>query len=673
MSNTNDDSHKKDLNFYLDPLLIDLNIVKRIGIEKDTNSIIVEAHNHIILQTIDRLSFSNNTAKPIKKQLEEVLIGFQKEEKKKIANSIITCINRNTDKVSKYCKEYCSSEPSDFSEEGIVDSLVKLALNPENTKSLFIDQNEKPHAAVMVGTDRHLEIFPVYSSKFKRYLSKLYRSNFGSCISDSSLNTVITNLAAEAEFNGEVIPLHLRVAWGSDVNRCNGDCIYYDMSDVQRKIIEISIDGWKIIDRKNDSAPILFRKYNQQPLVEPSRNYPANIFDQFLNLTNVKNPKHRQLIKVYIISTLIPEIDHIILTTYGPKGAAKSFLLELIKKMIDPTKPTLLTLHGNIDQFIQQVNHNYLNYYDNVKFIPYWLSDEICKAVTGIGHTKRQLFTDDDDIIYEHKRCLGLNGINVALTESDALDRSLFVELEEIDEEKRRKEEDLWKEFERIKPQVLGYILDVLVKAMQIKQTLHLQKLPRMADFAEWSEAISQALGYPPMSFIEVYAENRNEINIIAVNESAVGSLVVKYILDHEKQFGLITKVEFDTQELYKTLIEFAGSNEIDIRGREFPKNAGSLVRKINTIIPNLKSVYGIIIKVGRNTDTNTSTISISRKNKKLDIDNIFSGGSELSEAKNTISYDDKNKEDFDSEIHDNVDLDDSTSFENPDNDKSEK
>lgn len=71
--------------------------------------------------------------------------------------------------------------------------------------------------------------------------------------------------------------------------------------------------------------------------------------------------------------------------------------------------------------------------------IPYWLSDEICKAVTGIGHTKRKLYSDDEDIIYEHKRCISLNGINVALTEPDALDRSIFIELEEIDDDKRRK------------------------------------------------------------------------------------------------------------------------------------------------------------------------------------------------------------------------------------------
>jgi len=301
------------------------------------------------------------------------------------------------------------------------------------------------------------------------------------------------------------------------------------------------------------------------------------------------------------------------LTTYGPKGSAKSFLLELIKKIVDPTKPLLLTLHRNVDQFIQQVDHNYINYYDNVEFIPQWLSAEICKAVTGSGHTKRELYTDDNDIVYEHKRCLGLNGIYVALTKADALDRSIAIELEDIDEDKRKKESDLWSEFEKIKPQVFAYILDIIVKAMQIKETLNLKKLPRLADFAEWGEAISQAMRYLPMSFVEIYKENRNEQNIVAVTENPTSYILLQYILDIEKEEGSLKKIQFDPQQLNKALIDYAGDKEIKIDYRQFPNNAASLVKKIKTVIPNFKAGYGINIDIGRSKD-NTSTITIYRK-----------------------------------------------------------
>ena len=366
-------------------------------------------------------------------------------------------------------------------------------------------------------------------------MSRLFRENEGGkVIGKDAIENALNALAAEAEFDGKTIPLQLRVAWGQVENRAKPGSIYYDMTDSQRRIIEISGDKWRIISGSDADAPILFRRHNQIAQVEPDRNYPESIFDQFLNLTNVSRKNHRYLITVYIILLFVPEIDHVILTTYGPHGAAKSFLLSLIKMLVDPSKPVLLTLLRNIPEFIQQVNHNYLAFYDNVKYIPYWLSDELCKAVTGVGHTKRKLYSDDDDIIYEHRRCISINGINVALTEPDALDRSLFIELLGIDELTRREKEDLLARFEKIKPKLLGYIFNIIVKAMHIKPTLKLSRLPRMADFARWGEAISRAMGYDDFAFIEAYTENRNEQNIIAVEENIVGSLFVKFYLDYE-------------------------------------------------------------------------------------------------------------------------------------------
>ena len=59
------------------------------------------------------------------------------------------------------------------------------------------------------------------------------------------------------------------------------------------------------------------------------------------------------------------------------------------------------------------MNHNYIAFYDNLIYTPSWLSDEVCKAVTGVGSTKRKLYSDDDDIVYEYKQVIGFNGINL--------------------------------------------------------------------------------------------------------------------------------------------------------------------------------------------------------------------------------------------------------------------
>ena len=169
-------------------------------------------------------------------------------------------------------------------------------------------------------------------------------------------------------------------------------------------------------------------------------------------------------------------------------------------------------------------------YYDNVRGTPDWLSDEACKAVTGVGQTKRKLFTDDDDIIYEYKRCLGFNGINLALTEPDALDRSMMIDLETIDKSKRRQESEIIAEFQSLRSDLLGYIFDTLVKALQIKPTLRLQNLPRMADFAIWGEAIARAMEYHDMKFLNAYYENIGKQNIEAVESNILGQTILRFI-----------------------------------------------------------------------------------------------------------------------------------------------
>jgi hypothetical protein len=66
------------------------------------------------------------------------------------------------------------------------------------------------------------------------------------------------------------------------------------------------------------------------------------------------------------------------------------------------------------------------------------------------------------------------------------LDRSILKEFERISDEQRKEESKVEAEFEEMKPKLLGYSFDVLVKSLRIKPTVQLHNLPRMADFAVW-------------------------------------------------------------------------------------------------------------------------------------------------------------------------------------------
>src|SRR5207247_4388715 len=69
-------------------------------------------------------------------------------------------------------------------------------------------------------------------------------------------------------------------------------------------------------------------------------------------------------------------------------------------------------------------------------------------------------------------------------------------------------ETELWREFENARPRMLGALLDTVVHGLRSLGRVHLDRLPRMADFALWAAACETAL-WPAGTFARAYAANR--------------------------------------------------------------------------------------------------------------------------------------------------------------------
>ena len=123
-----------------------------------------------------------------------------------------------------------------------------------------------------------------------------------------------------------------------------------------------------------------------------------------------------------------------------------------------------------------------------------------------------------------------ISGINNWLTEPDALDRSIIVELKRPPDDLRKEETEVEAKFEELRPKLFGYILDILVKTLQIKPEIRLTKLDRMADFEVWGEAISRSMGYEPMEFVNAYRENIGIQNIEAIENHLLAQVVIKFV-----------------------------------------------------------------------------------------------------------------------------------------------
>jgi hypothetical protein len=131
----------------------------------------------------------------------------------------------------------------------------------------------------------------------------------------------------------------------------------------------------------------------------------------------------------------------------GEQGSAKTVLSKLLKALIDPNAAPVRALSREQRELMIAANNSYLLAFDNLSGLPHWLSDALCRLATGGSFAVRQLYTDDEEVLFEASRPILLNGIEDVISRPDLGDRAIFLSLAPIAETDRRPEADLWREF----------------------------------------------------------------------------------------------------------------------------------------------------------------------------------------------------------------------------------
>jgi hypothetical protein len=293
--------------------------------------------------------------------------------------------------------EASQEEPSQTSETQPV-RLVNLALEHAE---LFHDRASTPYMRIQHNGSQ--QIYRCGSRGGKRWLSRLFFEAEDRAANTTALAEAVQLLEAKALFDGEPFELHNRVAEKDGT-------IWYDLTDEKWRAIRITSDGWAIID----VPPILFLRHEHQTAqVEPVAGGDINRLFEFIAITD---EQIRLLLKVWLVACFIPSIPHPVPVLHGPQDSGKSSAFRILRRLIDPSLLEGLSLPRDHNELIQMLSHHWMALFDNVDTIQPWQSDVLCRAVTGEGFSKRQLFTDDEDVIYCIRRCIGLNGINIAAT-----------------------------------------------------------------------------------------------------------------------------------------------------------------------------------------------------------------------------------------------------------------
>jgi hypothetical protein len=241
------------------------------------------------------------------------------------------------------------------------------------------------------------------------------------------------------------------------------------------------------------------------PLPLPERGGSIETLNSFLNLASRND---FVLIVAWLLAALRSRGPYRVLAISGEQGSAKTVLSKLLKALIDPNAAPVRALSREERELMIAANNGYLLAFDNLSGLPHWLSDALCRLATGGSFAVRQLYTDDDEVLFEAARPILLNGIEEVVSRPDLGDRAIFLTLAPIGEAHRRPESELWREFELARPRILGALLDAMVHGLRAKGRVHLERLPRMADFALWATACETAL-WPAGTFACAYAANR--------------------------------------------------------------------------------------------------------------------------------------------------------------------
>jgi hypothetical protein len=415
----------------------------------------------------------------------------------------------------------------------------------------------------------------------------------GKAANSEASKTAQNTLEARALFDAEERRVELRVARFEDA-------IWYDLSDEAWRAVKITPDG-----RSIEAAPAFFRRYGvTAPQVEPSRNGNLRRLPDFVNLNDDAD---KALFQIYAATCLVPDIPHPLTIFHGEKGAAKTTAMRVLRRVVDPSQHDLIGMSRSLQDLEIVLSHNYMPSFDNLDFLQGSQSNLLCSACTGGGISKRELYSDEDEIILSFRRCVTLNGINVVASRADLLDRSLLFELNRIEPENRKEESVFWREFEEALPEIMGGLFDTLSKAMAIYPTLDLKDLPRMADFARWGCAVAEALGIGRDKFLEYYKENIAASNQEAINANPIATAIVAFMDTIPEN-----KKELTMSDLYHELGQVALSEHIDTSpgNKAWPKASTVLSKRLKHIISNLLDV-GISVKIYKATSGKNKNRSI--------------------------------------------------------------
>ncbi len=487
------------------------------------------------------------------------------------------------------------AEPRD----GAARKLIQLG---QRNTHLFHDERETPHAAI--GTDDCRRIVSVTSATFTTFLSGIFYRATGRAANSEALTSARRVLSHKAVFEGPRYPLSNRFAF-------HDGAAWIDLANEKQEAVKVTAEGWTV-----ERPPILFRRFRRQAaLPKPATSGDMKKLSGFLN---TREHEDALLALVWPVAAMLGHVPRPVLDFHGPQGSAKTTAAKMLRLLTDPSVAPTSYLSQKDDELALCLESNAVPLFDNVTHISTRQGEILCAAVTGAGFSKRELFTDSDEILYSYQRAIIITGINVATVAPDLLDRFLLLQLNRLDRTARLSEAALWRAFDAAAPAIFAGMLDALSTAMRLYQGIaeKTETLERMADFCLWGAAIAEALGFGADAFFAAYTKNVSAQTEEVLEADPVARAVRELIAKRGAWTGTVS-------ELLKLFRETHGD---ETKTDGWPKRADGLSRRIRTLEATFAEV-GISVRWSREGEARTRTLFLGRTMEEKPKSSSFASG----------------------------------------------
>jgi len=429
--------------------------------------------------------------------------------------------------------------------------------------------------ATIPASDGHLENHPLKSRAIRDWLSGLLYREENRVPKGSAVADAISVLGGKARFDGEVHPVYVRFA------ECE-EKIYLDLGGDEWRAVEIDADGWRVIP--STEVPVKFRRAKGfMELPEPTDD---GSLEDLRKILNIPVGSDWMLIKSWLMQSFRPRGPYPILIVDGEQGSGKSWLGRILRGIVDPNKSPLRQPPQNTRDLMIAASNSWLVIYDNLSGLPKWLGNSLCIISTGGGLSTRELYTDDEEALFDVMRPIILNSITELTNRPDLLDRSILISLPRIKAGDRKTEKEIESELERIRPGVLGAILDAVSCGLKELPNMTLEDKPRMADFAVWAAACGEALGWDDGEFMETFKKNQKVSKKALIENDVFATALYKFIMS-----GKDDAVFENTISFLLTALEGRANLTPKTLPSGWPKTARWASGKIRELAPALRDV----------------------------------------------------------------------------------